>query len=326
MGAAQRLIAIRRASSAAAADRLLVHAYARCRVRDRSHYPTEPPPGSHHDHARPALSSLRKPVVAAQPIPALRTRALLRHRTLGICQPPLRSSPTGNGRHLADGRRTGRLFLSEGHYAPIASTLASLAAHLDPGAGPGVAVDLAGGTGYYLCALLDSITSRPGICLDLSKPAPRRAARTHPRVTAVGADVWRRLPLADGSAAIVLSVFGPRNTEEIMRVLARDGIILLVTPAVQHLHEVIGDLGMLSVDAAKPQRLAASLAGLDRVSEQTLTYRVALRHPDLSNLVAMGPSAHHMTAVDLAHRVAALPSSLPVTVSVRVAAYRAAVQ
>ncbi|HKR51007.1 MAG TPA: hypothetical protein VJT72_15760 [Pseudonocardiaceae bacterium] len=138
--------------------------------------------------------------------------------------------------------------------------------------------------------------------------------------------MWRRLPLADGSAAIVLSVFGPRNTEEIMRVLARDGIILLVTPAVQHLHEVIGDLGMLSVDAAKPQRLAASLAGLDRVSEQTLTYRVALRHPDLSNLVAMGPSAHHMTAVDLAHRVAALPSSLPVTVSVRVAAYRAAVQ
>ncbi|MGH3873318.1 MAG: putative RNA methyltransferase [Pseudonocardiaceae bacterium] len=213
-------------------------------------------------------------------------------------------------------------FLSAGHYAPIASTLASLGARLNPAAGPGVAVDLAGGTGYYLGAFLGSVTARAGICLDLSKPALRRAVRTHPRVAAVGADVWRRLPLANGSAAIVLSVFGPRNTEEIRRVLARDGILLLVTPTAQHLHEVISDLGMLTVDAAKPQRLAASLAELDLAFEQTLTYRVALHHPDLSNLVAMGPSARHIPTADLAHRVAALPQPLLVTVSVRVAAYR----
>jgi 23S rRNA (guanine745-N1)-methyltransferase len=214
-------------------------------------------------------------------------------------------------------------FLDRGHYAPIAAALASLAAGLGSGpAGPGVVLDLAGGTGYYLAAVLDALPDRVGVGLDVSKPALRRAASSHPRAIALGADVWQPYPLAGNSAAIVMSVFGPRNAAETVRVLTPRGAFLLVTPAASHLAEVIGPLGMLSVDAAKPDRLAASMTGLDRVAAEPLSYQVPMTHADLSDLVSMGPSAHHIDRAELARRIEPLPEPVPVTVSVRLSAYR----
>ena len=58
-----------------------------------------------------------------------------------------------------------------------------------------------------------------GLAFDVTKPALRRAARAHPRVGAVLADTWGPLPLADGSADVLLNVFAPRNGPEMRRVL-----------------------------------------------------------------------------------------------------------
>ena len=214
-------------------------------------------------------------------------------------------------------------FLRQGHFAPIARALSSVASRFGPAADDaGIVLDLAGGTGYYLAAVLGSGLARSGICMDLSKPALRRAARIHPRAAAVRRDVWQPFPLADGSASTVMSVFGPRNARETLRVLSPSGVFLLVTPTARHLGEVTEELGMISVDAAKAERLAASMSGFDLLTAETMTYRVALGHHDLSNLVAMGPSAHHVTATQLARRVAALPEPRPVTICVSIAAYR----
>src|ERR1700733_4940969 len=101
-------------------------------------------------------------------------------------------------------------FLGGGHYQPLADAVSALAARSDRG-GPGLGLDLAGGTGYFLARVLDALPSRQGACVDLSAPALRRAARAHPRAAALGADAWQALPLADGAAALVLSVFRPRN-------------------------------------------------------------------------------------------------------------------
>jgi 23S rRNA (guanine745-N1)-methyltransferase len=216
-------------------------------------------------------------------------------------------------------------FLDRGHYAPIAAALAALAVSLGPGpAGHGVVLDLAGGTGYYLAGVLDALPGRVGVGLDVSKPALRLAASAHPRAVALGANVWQPFPLGDGSAAIVMSVFGPRNSAQTLRVLTSDGTFLLVTPTAAHLAEVIGPLRMLSVDAAKADRLAASMTGLHRVSAEPLSYQVPLTHPDLSDLVSMGPSAHHVDREQLARRIEPLPEPLPVTVSVSLSAYQRA--
>ena len=120
-------------------------------------------------------------------------------------------------------------FLSRGHYQPLAAAVQSLAARHDPGL-PGLVADLAGGTGYYLAGVLDALPHRHGACIDLSVPALRRAARAHRRAAALGADVWRPLPLAHRSTALVLSIFGPRNAAETGRVLTPDGMLLIATP------------------------------------------------------------------------------------------------
>ena len=52
-------------------------------------------------------------------------------------------------------------------------------------------------------------------------------------------------------------------------------------------------------------------------------YQLRLGHADLTDLVAMGPSARHISADDLAARVAALPDPVTVTVDVEVRSYQA---
>jgi 23S rRNA (guanine745-N1)-methyltransferase len=212
-------------------------------------------------------------------------------------------------------------FLGHGHYQPVADALRSLAARHDP-SGPGLIVDLAGGTGYYLAHVLDTLPRRDGLCVDLSVPALRRAARAHARAAAVGADAWRPLPLAERSAALILSVFGPRNSTEISRVLEPGGTLMIAAPGDGHLRELRQPLGMISVDERKSERIAEAYRDYAEVSGIRVNLRLSLDHDDLSALVGMGPSARHITPEALTARVRALPSPVAVTVDVRVRAYQ----
>jgi 23S rRNA (guanine745-N1)-methyltransferase len=212
-------------------------------------------------------------------------------------------------------------FLGRGHYQPVADALAALAARSDPG-GPGLVLDLAGGTGYYLARVLGALGGRAGACIDLSAAALRRAARAHPRAAALGADAWRPLPLATGSAALVLSVFGPRNAAEIRRVLAPDGALLVAAPGANHLIELRRPLGLIGIDERKSARLADAYGDYARSAVTAVRYQLRLGHADLTDLAAMGPSARHAGADILAGRVAALPAPVRVTVDVEVRAYQ----
>ena len=212
-------------------------------------------------------------------------------------------------------------FLGAGHYQPIADTLSALAARSDRG-GPGLVLDLAGGTGYYLARVLDALGGRLGACVDLSAPALRRAARAHPRAAAIGADAWQSLPLADGSAALVLSVFGPRNAAEIRRVLVSGGTLIVATPGADHLMELREPLGLIGIDEHKAARLADAYGDYDRSAVTAVRYLLRLGHDDLTALVAMGPSARHINADTLTGRVAALPAPVTVTVDVEIRSYQ----
>src|SRR5271154_4375696 len=145
-------------------------------------------------------------------------------------------------------------FLGRGYYRPLAESMRSLARQC-AGTGRGLVVDLAGGTGYYLAEILEALPGRHGLCIDLSLPALRRAARAHPRGAALAADVWQRLPLAARSAALVLSVFGPRNPAEIDRILTADGALIIAAPGPAHLGELREPLGLIGIDPGKPDRL-----------------------------------------------------------------------
>lgn len=211
-------------------------------------------------------------------------------------------------------------FLAAGHFRFIAEEVAARAAGARPGA---CAVDLGAGTGYHLAAVLDRLPGQVGLALDLSRYALRRAARAHPRMAAVRCDVWRRLPLQDGCASVVLNVFAPRQAAEIRRVLRPGGLLIVVTPTAHHLTELVGPLGLLTVDPRKEQRLAEQLEPLlTRVEQATAEQTLTLTHADVRAAVGMGPSAWHTDPQSLAGRVAALPEPSTVTASVTISVSR----
>jgi 23S rRNA (guanine745-N1)-methyltransferase len=188
---------------------------------------------------------------------------------------------------------------------------------------PGLVVDAGGGTGHYLAAVLDRLPDHRGVTLDLSRAAARRAARAHERAAAAVCDVWRRLPVADAAADLVLNVFAPRNGAEFRRILRRTGTLLVVTPDPDHLVELVTRLGLVTVDPDKDRRLGYALDAHFALEERVpLTRRLLVGHDDVTRLVAMGPSAWHLDEPELAERVRPLPDPLTVTVSATVHVYR----
>jgi len=216
-------------------------------------------------------------------------------------------------------------FLGAGHYAPIAQAIAAAAQDAVEASGgqPGCALDIGAGTGYYLAGLLKELQGWRGLALDASRPALRRAARADPRIAAVACDLWQPLPLRDGAAELVLNAFAPRNGLELTRASSRSGALIFVTPTSRHLQELVATLAMLSVDADKQARLHAKLSpALTSIGRRQVEFELALDHQDIRALIAMGPSAHHLSSDEIECRLSPLPDELLVSASVIVETFR----
>lgn len=222
----------------------------------------------------------------------------------------LRGKPApGDTAAMVDARAA---FLAAGHYDPLVAALLDLAA-------PGPVLDAGAGTGFYLARLLDHVDG-PGLALDSSKPALRRAAKAHPRIGAVACDLWQPLPVRSGVMGLVLNVFAPRNPAELRRVLADDGRLLVAAPTGDHLGELVSALDLLTVDADKQDRIDDQLAPHFAVAEQVrVEFGMAVDRATVAALVGMGPNAFHG---DRSDRIAELPEPVSVTASVTVTAYR----
>ncbi|SNX65969.1 23S rRNA m(1)G-748 methyltransferase [Streptomyces sp. TLI_55] len=210
-------------------------------------------------------------------------------------------------------------FLATGAYDPVRGAVARLAA--GAASERGTVLDVGCGTGYYLAGVLDQLSAARGLGLDTSVWALRSAARAHDRAAAAAWDAFRPFPLADGVADVVLNVFAPRNPEEFHRVLRPTGRLVVVRPTGRHLVELRRRLpGMVTVDRSKETRLHRALAPFfEAVATEPVEYPIVLTRTEARDLVAMTPSARHVSETDLddADR---LPDRL--TVSVLATAYR----
>jgi 23S rRNA (guanine745-N1)-methyltransferase len=197
------------------------------------------------------------------------------------------------------------VFLAAGHYDFIGDALAEAV----PG---GFVVDAGVGTGAYLARVLTAAPAATGLGLDVSKPALRRAARSHPRAAAVLSDLWRPLPIVDAVADAVLNVFAPRNGAEFRRILRPGGRVLVVSPAPEHLRELIAAHGLIGVDPDKRERVRESLdEHFEADYEDDLSRELRLTAAEAGTLIGMTPSARHVP-------VAALPTeAVTVTAAVR---------
>jgi 23S rRNA (guanine745-N1)-methyltransferase len=210
-------------------------------------------------------------------------------------------------------------FLRAGHFRRLTGALVEEALNVEA---PGAVADVGAGTGHHLAYVLAAPPERTGLALDTSPAALRRAARIHPRVTAVGADAWKPLPLRGGVAALVLSVFAPRNANELARILAPGGALVAVTPTTRHLAELVGPLGLLSVPDEKEDRLDAQLAGgFELAGRRAVEHSMFLTRDEMAQLVRMGPSAWHVDEQSVAERLGSLPEPMTVTMSVTLSRY-----
>ncbi|MET3812188.1 methyltransferase domain-containing protein [Arthrobacter sp. UYEF3] len=211
-------------------------------------------------------------------------------------------------------------FLSAGHYQGLAEAVADLAAPFLAGAGATV-LDAGTGTGHYLRAVLDRVPAA-AVGLDISKFALRRAARLNPEAVNLVGDVWQPLPLANDVVDVVTVVFAPRNAAEFARVLRPGGRLIVVTPRPGHLAEIAGQTGMLGIEPAKEERLAATLAGHFRAHPgRELDLALSLTPAAVANLALMGPAGHHLERDALAARVAALPSRTAASARFRISLF-----
>ena len=221
-------------------------------------------------------------------------------------------------------------YLAMGHFAPFVEAVtgavqdaldsASLAEST-----PASLLEVGAGTGYYLAHTLDSIAESRGVGLDISPHAAKYLAKCHPRVGAVVADVWERLPIRDESVDAISVVFAPRNPAEFRRVLAPGGQVIVLTPGAGHLDELREPLGILGVEEGKVERMYEQAEGhLEQAADPVdISFPIELDKASIAAQVGMSPSARHISAGELAERMAALPPTLTVTARARLDRLRA---
>jgi 23S rRNA (guanine745-N1)-methyltransferase len=197
---------------------------------------------------------------------------------------------TGDDAAMLDARDA---FLGAGHYEPIRDALAAAV----PTATERI-VDAGCGTGYYLAGVLGSTgnSDTRALGFDLSPEAVRRTVRATGS-DGVVADTWRPLPLRDGCADAVITVFAPRNLPEFHRILRPDGRLSVVVPSGTHLRELRADGRALDVPADKAERLQEEASSLfDVIGVERVAYAMELDGAAVEQLLGMGPAARHREA------------------------------
>lgn len=155
-----------------------------------------------------------------------------------------KSAQAGDSDTAVEARRR---WLQRGHMQGLVDRIGELLSATSDAAGTevsestglsGLTVELGCGEGTFSRAIFGSASPGSYCGVELSKKALRLAARNWPAATWVLANADRRLPFADHSIDRVVSLFGRRPYQEIVRVLADEGAAVVVVPGPEDLIEL----------------------------------------------------------------------------------------
>lgn len=181
-----------------------------------------------------------------------------------------------------------REFLEAGFYAPIAQAL------IDTAKGLGISgpvLDVGCGEGYYSSRLAQALGA-PLTGLDISKEAVRCAAGKYKDAQWLCATA-SHIPVADGSAAVLTSLFALTAPEEFHRVLQPDGYFFQVLAAQDHLlglKVIIYDQLTFKEKDTQPE-----FPGFARVQSVPIRFSFTVEGKQVQNLLSMTPHVFRIT-------------------------------
>ena len=177
-------------------------------------------------------------------------------------------------------------FLNNGYYLPIADSLVNI---LKKYKADGFVVDAGCGEGYYTQKISESGYNVLG--LDLSKfgvhsTAIRLKCNVNDSAFACVSSIFE-MPLSDSCVDAVVSIFAPCSEEEICRVLADDGIMVVVAAGREHL---MGLKKALYNTVYENEQRADMPSGMTLLEQVSLRYSVTINsNQDILNLFSMTP-------------------------------------
>ena len=181
-----------------------------------------------------------------------------------------------------------RAFLEAGFYAPIAQALCAAAKEFGC-AGP--ILDVGCGEGWYSAQLSDALAA-PLVGLDISKEAVRCAAAKYKNAQWLCGSA-ARLPVADGSAGLITSLFALTVPEEFRRVLRPEGYYFQVLAQEDHL------LGLKSIIYPrllhKEKNTTPALPGFTLVRQIPIRFTFTVEGQQVQNLLSMTPHVYRIS-------------------------------
>lgn len=129
-----------------------------------------------------------------------------------------------------------RAFLNGGYYQPIAESVVQVLKRYLSGIMPALLIDVGCGEGYYT-AYIEKKSGISCIGADISKDGVKMACSRSKSIQWLVATA-SHLPLADCTANAVTAMFALFLPDEYARILKKGGIVVEVTVASEHLHEM----------------------------------------------------------------------------------------
>ncbi|MEO1287953.1 MAG: putative RNA methyltransferase [Chloroflexota bacterium] len=186
--------------------------------------------------------------------------------------------------------RSRKAFLAEGHYQPLAESIVAIIEQIE--INKPIILDAGCGEGYYTDFIHQHVSNTELYGIDIAKDAVRYASKYNQEIDYAVASI-SALPIQDNSVDCVISIFAPRDTQELSRVLKKDSILITATPALNHLLE----LRQMIYDDVRPYVLMDSdtfTPQFTQITTQQVRYQITLTNADaIANLLQMTPFYWH---------------------------------
>lgn len=217
-----------------------------------------------------------------------------------------KSLQPGDNKDMVRARKS---FLDTGYYGPVASALSNMVlTHINnSGAAEPAYLDAGCGEGYYLAEFIRHASEQPTeqptvqraqhsvalLGLDISKWAVQAAAKRSKQIQwVVGTNA--QLPIANASFDVISAVFGFPVYEEFARVLKPNGLLIVVEPTANHLHQLRDIIYPTVAQTERPAPKA--MPGFNLHGCQGVNFTIKLTSSnDILNLLAMTPHVHRIT-------------------------------